>query len=281
MLQDFRFAFRSLRKSPLFTAIAMLSIALGIGANTAIFTLFDHTLLRLLPVKDPGELVYLKAGGPYSGRLANSNAFSYPQYREIRDRNQVFSGVLGFFAVAVSLRHGDQTDRASGVLATGNYFDVLGVRAHAGRLLTPEDDFTPGGHPVVVISYGYWQRRFGGNRNIVNDTIRLNGLPFTVLGVAEERFRGLDPTFVPEVYIPMAMKPQITPTVPKDLEDRRSWWLNIVARVKPGLTREQAQTGLAPTMRAIFGDEVKTFGIDRPNFIKRYSEKAVTLVPGG
>ena len=281
MLQDFRFALRSLRKSPLFTAIAMLSIALGIGANTAIFTLFDHVLLRLLPVKDPGELVYLKTGGPYAGRLANSNAFSYPQYRDIRDRNQVFSGVLSFFNVAASMRHGDQTERAAVTLSSGNYFEVLGVAAHAGRLLTAQDDVTPGGHPVAVLSYGYWQRRFGGNKAIVNDTIRLNGLPFTVIGIAEKRFHGLDRTLQSEVFVPMAMKPQMTPTLPKDLEDRRSWWLNIFARVKPGLTREQAQAGLAPTVRAIFADEVKTFGIDRPTFIKRYSEKPVTLAAGG
>jgi putative ABC transport system permease protein len=149
MLADIRFSLRNLRKSPMFTTIAILSIALGIGANTAIFTLFDHLLLRLLPVRDAAELVYLKVSGPFSGSVFGANVFSYAQYQEIRKGNPVFSGVTAFLSAAVSFSNGTQTQRARAELVSGNYFEVMGLSPAAGRLLTDADDQVRGGHPPL------------------------------------------------------------------------------------------------------------------------------------
>src|SRR5690242_1792425 len=158
--EDLRYALRGLRKSPMFTIVALLSLGLGIGANTAIFSLMDQALLRPLAVKQPKQLILFSANGPRRGMVNTSyddaNTFSYPMYRDFRDQNRVFSGVLARFPISFSMSWHDQTERIYGDLVSGNYFDVLGVHAAIGRTFTPEDDRTPGSHPVVVLSYGYW-----------------------------------------------------------------------------------------------------------------------------
>src|SRR3954453_14251227 len=150
--QDVRYALRTLIKSPGFTVVVVLTLALGIGANTAIFSLTDQLLLRLLPVKSPEQLVVLAGPGQFSGRTFNSGTFSYPMYRDFRDRNTVFDGVIARFPSALTLMSDGQSERVNGELVTGNYFDVLGVHAQIGRTLTQDDDRTVGGHPVAVIS---------------------------------------------------------------------------------------------------------------------------------
>src|SRR5579872_242264 len=175
---DLRYAVRNLRKTPVFTTVAVLSLALGIGANTAIFTLLDQVLLRMLPVKNPQELVTLhSASGAFSGSSRGSDCLAYPAYRELRDRNQVFTGVLAWMPLAVSFTDGDRTERVQGELISGNYFDVLGVGAAIGRTFTQDDDRVVNGHPLVVLSYSFWQRRFGGDPSILNRSIRVNGQP--------------------------------------------------------------------------------------------------------
>src|SRR3979409_866656 len=176
MIQDVRYAIRTLLTAPAFTIVVVLTLALGIGANTAIFSLTDQVLLRLLPVTSPGQLVVLDGPGAFRGRTFNNGTFSYPMYRDFRDQSTVFDGVLARFPAPVTLLTNARAGRVSGELVSGNYFDVLGVRAHIGRTLTPDDDRTPGGHPVAVLSHAYWMRRFAGDPSILNRNISLNRL---------------------------------------------------------------------------------------------------------
>src|SRR5215831_1380029 len=160
LLFDLSFALRTLARSPLFTGVAVLSLALGIGANTAIFTLLDQVLLRLLPVKDPEQLVQLRWEGSHYGSNTGYAALSYPMYKDFRDRNQVFSAVICRYALPLSLGLSGQGERLEGELVSGNYFQTLGVRAAIGRIITPDDDHIPDGHPVAVLSYDFWVERF-------------------------------------------------------------------------------------------------------------------------
>src|SRR5262245_5617180 len=192
--QDLKYGMRQLRLNPGFTLTAILSLALGIGANTAFFTLVDQILLRLLPVDNPRELVQLRIEG---GRVGSNSGdgvhtFSYPLYVALRDRNTVFSGLTGQRIEQASLVADDRHELISVGLVAGNCFDVLGVRPHAGRLLGPEDDKTRNAHPVVVLQYHFWQKRFAGNPDLIGTTLRLNGTPFTVIGVADVSFEGTD-----------------------------------------------------------------------------------------
>src|SRR6266571_473891 len=189
--QDLRLAFRSFVKSPAFTAVVVLTLALGIGANTAIFTLMDQVLLRFLPVEDPERLVILDAPGQFSGSSHSHNQLapiSHPMFEGLRDRNTVFAGVLAHYTSPVHLTSGSQTDSVNGDLVSGTFFDVLGLKPAAGRLFTPDDDRVPGGHPVVVLSHGFWTRRFGGDPKVVGQTVRVNDHPMTVIGVSPRGF---------------------------------------------------------------------------------------------
>src|SRR6266576_367025 len=171
LLQDIRYGIRGLLKRPAFTGIAVLTLALGIGANSAIFSLINATLMRRLPVNHPENLVYVYNGNPGS-------VFSYPDYAELRDQNQVFDGMTAWGGITTSLNSNDQTDLESGAIVSGNFFQVLGVQAALGRLISPEDDRTPGAHPVTVISHGLWQRRFGSDPNVIGRQLLLNGQSF-------------------------------------------------------------------------------------------------------
>src|SRR5688572_11484847 len=192
LLADIRFALRSFLKSPVFTTVAVASLALGIGANTAIFTLMDQVLLRSLPVRDPEQLVMVFARGSHYGSNWGSNSMSYPMYRDLRDQNQVFSGMIGRFTTSASLSYEGQTERISTELVSGNYFDVLGVQPALGRLITPEDDKAPGAGTVAVLGYDYWQSRFGGKPDVLGKTVRINNYPMTVIGIAQAGFHGVD-----------------------------------------------------------------------------------------
>src|ERR1700682_1842330 len=170
--QDLKYALRMLRKSPGFAIVAVITLALGIGANTAIFSLTDQVLLRLLPVKNPRELVVLRSPGPKRGHTSTDGdeaaSFSYPLYKDLRDQNQVFSGLLASFDVPLSVSFQGRTERASGELVSGNYFEVLGVPAVIGRTFTQDNDRVPGGHPLAMLSYGYWVRRLAADPGVLN-----------------------------------------------------------------------------------------------------------------
>jgi putative ABC transport system permease protein len=261
LLQDVRYALRQLIKSPAFTVTALLTLALGIGANTAIYSLLDQVMLRSLPVQDPSRLVMLHHSGSDRGRVDvyggdMGDYYSYPMYRDIRDKNSVFSGVLATDQVQVGVQWHNQPELVNGELVSGNYFDVLGVKPAAGRLLVQSDDEAQEKNPVVVLSYGYWQRRFGSDPHIVNDSILINSHPFTVIGVAPPGFRSFVVGATPDIFAPMMMKPQITPGW-NDLDNRRSIWLNVIGRIKPGMTLQQAQSAMDPLWHSLREDELK------------------------
>lgn len=259
--QNFRYAVRQLRKHPGFTVVAVLTLALGIGANTAIFTLFDQVLLRSLPVKEPDRLVILQfTGEEEHGHLSSRTDahfyFSYPMYRDLRDQNSTLDGLIATDSAQVGVQWHNQPELVSAELVSGNYFDVLGVQPAAGRLLVAGDETVPHANPVAVLSFNYWQRRFGADSRIVNQNILINGSPFTVLGVARQGFKSAVLGDTPGVFVPMTMKAEVMPGW-DDLMDRRSRWLNIIARLRPGMSREQAEAGMAPLWYALRADEMK------------------------
>jgi predicted permease len=256
LAHDLRFAFRTLRKAPVFAAVAVLSLTFGIGANTAVFTLTDQILLRLMPVKNPQELVQLGGRGNHYGSNRGSNALSYPMYIDFRGREDVFSGVLCRFDTAMSISFDGRTERVSGELVSGNYFQVLGVGPAAGRLLSPQDDLTPGGHPVAVLGHGFWKARFAQDPEVVGKTMTVNGHNFTIVGVSQQGFDGVQQGFATQVYVPVMMKPQMTPLW-NGLEDRRNRWVNVIGRLQPGMTVEKAQAALQPFFHGMLEQEVK------------------------
>ena len=269
VIEDFRYGLRLLRKSPAFTAVAVLTLALGIGANTAIYSLLDQAMLRLLPVIAPNQLVVLRFSGGDSGstrsRGDNTTYFSYPMYRDLRDRNSVLSGLIATDLAQVGVQWHNQPDLADAELVSGNYFDVLGLRPALGRLFVASDDVAQEANPVVVLSFYYWQQRFGLDPTIVNQSISINGHPFTILGVVQPGFHSAVAGDNPAIFAPMMMKPEVTPAW-NDLEDRRSKWLNIVGRLKPGLTPEQAQAGIDPLWHSLRAEELQQQGRSSPQF---------------
>src|SRR6266567_1608032 len=235
-LQDLRFALRRIRQSPGFTAAAIVTLALGIGANTTIFTVITTIVFHPLAVHEPAQLVFLNKG--------DFPNLSYPAYRDFRDRNSVLSGLTAYRVMPMGLSIGNGNNaRIWGYEATGNYFDLLGVKPLLGRLLRPEDDGKPGGHPVLVLSFGCWQRRFASDPNIAGRIVKINGLDYTILGVAPATFNGTELIITPDVWVPMTMEAQIEPG--NDwLERRSSHNIWVLGRLKPGVSKQQAEASL-------------------------------------
>src|SRR5215472_2040524 len=206
LLKDIRYAARLLLKRPGFTLIAILTLALGIGANTAIFTLINAALLRPLPVSHPEQLVEV------FGTLQNGSQEtiqSYLNYKDYRDRSQTLQSMLAYRFAPMSLSHGASSERVWGFLVSGNYFDVLGVKPILGRTFAPEEDQTVGSHPVAVMSYACWQGRFASDQNIAGSHVLLNGVNFTVIGVTPKDFNGTEVAYAPDLFVPMMMAKQI------------------------------------------------------------------------
>ena len=201
--QDVRYAARNLRKEPAFTTAAVLTLALGIGANTAIFSLVNATLLQHLPVENRDRLVYVNRGA--------GGVFAYPMYAHLRDGTQMFDGLAAWGGINASFNESGTTELVSGVIVTGNFFDVLGVHAAQGRLLSIADDVTPGAHPVAVISHAFWRSRFAGRDDVVGREVRLNGHPFTIVGVTPEAFPGPQLGTMRNLYVPMMMQAIMRP----------------------------------------------------------------------
>jgi predicted permease len=239
LLLDLRLALRRLRANPGFTIVAVLTLALGIGANTAVFSVINAVVLRPLPVARSAELAAVNE--TLAGTVIP--LLSYPNYRDFRDRNTALSGLIAYQIVPASLGIPGNSQRVWGYLVTGNYFDVLGVSAARGRLFTPDDDRRPGAHPVAVLSYACWQQRFGGDPAIVGRVVKFNGREFTVLGVAPQGFLGTELFFAPEVFFPMMMQHQIQGGS-GFLDSRDSNDFFVVGRRKRGVTLPQAQAAL-------------------------------------
>jgi predicted permease len=251
LMQDVRYGLRTLRKSPGFTAVAALSLALGIGANTAIFSLVNVVLLRPLPVENPERLISLNYASEKGGDV--SPTFSYLNYRDLRDRNNALDGLIAYRMAPISLSHDGNNERAWGYLATGNYFDVLGVKPALGRLLTPEDDKAEGAHPVMVISYDCWQKRFAGDPNVVGRGVLVNARSFTIIGVAPRDFYGTEIGYVAEMWFPIMMLDQIIKWG-NDLWDRSGQSYLAQGRLKSGVDIVQAEALLKGAMAQIAHD---------------------------
>src|ERR1700746_2164466 len=235
LLQDIRYAVRMLLKTPGFTVVAVLTLALGIGANTAVFSVVNALVLRPLPVEKPNELVFLENARYGPGQ-------SFPNYQDLRDGNHTIAGLVGYRLAPMEIATDSGPQRIWGYLATGNYFHVLGVHAILGRFFNQSEDLHPGGSHYAVLSYGTWRSRFGADRAIVGKTIRLNRLPYTVLGVAPPDFHGTELFYWPEVWVPMMMEPRIESYT--WLDDRNTWNTWVVGRLKPRVSSAQAEADL-------------------------------------
>ncbi|HEX5069469.1 MAG TPA: ABC transporter permease [Vicinamibacterales bacterium] len=258
---DLRYAVRGLRRSRLFATVAVLSLALGIGANSAIFTLMDQLLLRKLPVKDPEQLVMLYQEGAHMGSNMGERMHSYPLFQDLQQRADPFSDVLCRRLFDASVSVDNQTERVRAEMVSGNYFAMLGVNPAAGRVLNAaEDDQVEGGHPVAVLSYAYWMSRFAGDRSVLGKTLLVNNYPMTIVGVSAAGFNGVDPTRAPQVRVPIRMKTALMPEWSWfKMDDRRSKWVQVFARLKPGVSFESAQ---APT-QALF-TQVRAYEMTLP-----------------
>jgi predicted permease len=261
--QDVRYGVRALRKDPGFTIAALVSLALGIGANTAIFSIIDALLLDSLPVERPRELVMLNPTGLRNGWTEGDRTWSYQAYRGLRDGQRVFSGLLAERTDGVNLMIDGVTSRATASIVSGNYFEVLGVRPFMGRLLSDADDRTPSGHPVVVLSYGLWAERFGLRPDVVGREVRIGGYPFTVIGVVERPFNGLEVGAAIDVFVPSMMLPEVV-TYRKALDTRNAYIFNVYGRLTRGVTPEQAEAQLQPLYRIELEQDVAAMGNTRP-----------------
>ena len=279
--QDVRYGLRQLRRQPGFTMAAVLSLALGIGANTALFTLIDQLLLQRLPVANPRELVQLRVDGVRPGGNWGDglHTFPFPTYLALRDRNTVFSGLTGQRVEPVSLLDDHGSAAVTAALVAGNYFEVFGVRPHLGRVLTPDDDRHVNGHPVVVLQYDFWRAQYQGRAEILGETVRLNGTPFTVVGVAAEGFDGTDVARPASVFIPVTMQPAVVPTNPR-LDEERAAWFYPFARLKAGVTLAQAEKAMKRLYRQQQDEELQQSYFGRfPETRDGFLRQTFTLEP--
>jgi predicted permease len=265
-VQNLRFAVRSLMKRPSFALIVVATLALGIGANTAIFTIVRALVLRNLPVADPDRLVVVSQ---------NQLTLPYPLFRHFQEHNTTLDGLLTFCTIPVRFTSGGSTERITGVLVSGSFFRVLGVAAAVGTTIDPEDDVAPGSGglrgPVAVLSHGFWERRFGGRTSAVGELIVLNGRPFTIVGVAPRGFEGTEVGESPDVFAPMVMQPVLLPSGGNPLEQPRNNWVRIIGRVKTGVDIRHAEVELTSLLRSYNTDVLK----DRDLLGER-----ITLLPG-
>jgi predicted permease len=246
LVRDTSYAFRALVRTPAFSVTAVLSIAIGIGASAAIFSLVDQVLLRTLPVRDPQQLVLLNWNGTtLSSGLGSGNLLSSQFCRDLQAQ-EFFEGVFCRHPRDVNVTIDSQSDVVGAEIVSGSYFPVLGVSPALGRLIAPADDMQPGAHPVVVLSYDYWRARFDGAPGIVGRTLRINNFPMTVIGVAAPAFRGVDLGQVPALWFPESMKLEALPSWRSTLDDPRARWLHVFARLEPGRTADETTAALQP-----------------------------------
>lgn len=285
-MRDLRLAARNLLRTPVVTFVAVLSLALGIGANAAIFSLFEQILLRALPAEQPELLVNLKANGPRSGSNSTNNAgnidniFSYAMFRDLEKAQTVFTGLAAHRSFDANLSYKGQTSVGSGMFVSGSYFPVLGLRPTIGRLFTPDDDKTPGAHRVAVLGHAYWTEKFNRDPGVLGQSILVNGTLLTIIGVAPDEFRSTTLGVVPNLFAPISMREELTPGW-KGLEERRSYWAYLFARLKPGMTLEKAQAGINVDFKSIImGKELPLQKGMSEKTRKRFVEQSMTLVPG-
>ena len=286
-VQDLQFALRQMRRAPGFVLTAVSTLALGVGANTAVYSLLDQALLRALPVRSPEQLVVLSAPGKaWEGHTGDRGAgadksFSYPMYRDLRDQAKVFDGLIATAQASVGITYDHMSEPGDAELVGGNYFSVLGVRPALGRLLTPVDDDAPGANPAVVLSYHYWASHLGSDPRLVGQTIALNGHAFEVIGIAPQNFQSAVWGEMPDVFVPMSMLDVVIPGKGKRLSDHTDRWMNVIGRLHEKETREQAEAGVAPLWHALRAEELKALGQRSPRFVDDFlTHSRLHLQPG-
>jgi predicted permease len=285
-MRNLKLAFRTLRATPFVTAVAVLSLALGIGANAAIFSLVDQMLLRPLPVREPDRLVNLGAPGPKPGSTSCSQAgdceqvFSYAMFRDLEQRQTVLTGLAAHRGFGANLAYDGQTLNAEGALVSGSYFPTLGLNPAVGRLLTPDDDRTIGAHFVAVLSHSYWETQLGADPRVVGRNIVVNGHPMTIVGVAPRGFEGTTLGSRPRVFVPLTMRGQMNPGWTQ-FDNRRSYWAYLFGRLKPGMTSEAAVRQLDAVYRPILADvEAPLQEGMSPETRRRFLARKLTMEPG-
>jgi predicted permease len=284
ILSDLRYALRQLRRSPVFALTAVLTLALGVGANTAIFSLLDQALLRALPVREPQRLVYLQGTGKaWNGHTSSHGGgvesyFSYPMYRDLRDKDAAFEGLVATAKSDVGLTRGNASEFAEAELVSGNYFTMLGVKPALGRLFTQAEDREKNAAPVVVLSFDYWRVHMNSDAAVVNETVSLNGQPFKVIGVSAPGFRSAVWGETPAMFVPMAMIDQVIPGQGRRLTDHKDRWMNIIGRLKDGVTTQQAEAMSAPLWHALRADELRALGTQSKRFTDEFLTNSRLLV---
>ena len=282
--RDVMLALRMLRRAPTVAVVAILSLGLGIGANTVVFTLMKQVVLDYLPVPHPEQLVILHNQGPEEGHTYGNgmkSSFSYPLYRDLNAAStSVFNGILAFRGIEASLSGPELTETLDGGLVSGNFFQVLEVKPWRGRMLVPDDDQKPGGNPVVVLGYGLWKRNYGGDAAIVNRTILLNKHPYVVVGVAPPQFYGIDVAKRADLFVPMSMKADMVPDT-RLLSDRLDHWASLIGRLKPGVTLQQAAAGLSVIYPPIRDQDLAFMKSPSQRLRSEFAKKRIELTDGG
>ena len=287
MFNNVRLAFRSLRQHAGLSAVVVVMIALGIGATTALFSLFYQVLMNPLPVPDPDRLVNFAVPGPKQGSTSCGNAgdcdsvFSYPMFRDLEKRPAGFVGIAAHRDFDVNLADGEQTSAGRGMLISGGYFSVLNLNPALGRLTSPQDEPGLGESAVVVLSYEYWQNRFGGNRGVLNQTLKVNGQPLKIIGVAPAGFTGTTIGVRPQVFVPLTLAWRVRPTAARNDKDRRAYWLYLFARLKPNVTTDQASASINSLFTAIHKDvEAPLNSNMAKDAMQRFLNEQIILQPG-
>jgi predicted permease len=285
-VRNLKLALRTLFKAPFVTAVAVVSLALGIGANAAIYSLFDEMLLRPLPVREPERLVTLSSDGPKSGSVSCNQAgdcemvFSYPMFRDLEKKQTAFTGLAAHFIFGANLAFRGQTLNGEGVFVSGSYFPTLGLRPALGRLLTPADDQTIGSHFVTVLGHSYWETQLGANPAVLNEQIIINGHPMTIVGVAPRGFEGTTLGTRPRVYVPLTMRAQMNPGW-EGFTNRRTYWAYMFARLKPGLSTQQATASINAVYRPIMNEvEAPLQEGMSPQTLAKFKAKKIDLADG-
>ncbi len=284
IVQDVKYAFRQLRAHPGLFLAAVLTLALGLGANTAIFSLLDQALLRSLPVRDPQQLVFLRGtGDAWEGHTSLHGgdkyvAFSYPMYQDLRDQAKAFAGLIATAPADVGITRNGASLLTRAELVSGNYFAVLGVQPALGRVLAQADDTIAGANPVAVMSYEFWRSRFGADPSVVGATVAINGQPFQIIGISAPRFRSAVWGETPGVFVPMSMLDTIVPGKGNRLSNHKDRWLNILGRLQPGESAARAQVAVAPLWHALRSEELKQLGSSSQRFTAEYLTNSRLLV---
>ena len=287
VMQDLRFALRQLRRSPAFALTAILTLALGIGANTAIFSLLDQALLRSLPVRDPQQLVVLQGtgeaweGSTHTHGGSAESYFSYPMYKDLRDHNHAFQGLIATSPADIEITRNAVSQLGRAELVSGNYFTVLGVQPFLGRLFTQKDDLQPEANPVAVISFVFWKDHLGADAHVVGHNISINGHPFQVVGVSSPNFYSAVWGETPSLFVPVSMLDEIIPGKGKRLTEHTDRGMNIIGRLDPGESRAQAEVAMAPLWHALRAEELKALGTRSRHFTADFLTRSRLLVLPG